>query len=138
MMADPDSQIGSRNHIARPLKSARRVPNAGNVALCERAIRWLFPWTQRSYPGFRKGALSVLPRAYTWQVVQHWQKNNREMPAPVAHAIAVRMETTALEGLEIATELRAHTDGQDARPKRMVGCCAIPEDGLDRRGRWRR
>jgi hypothetical protein len=138
MMAGPDSQIAMHNQTSPTVASFVSPRSEGNVALRERAFRWFSPWTQRSNLGFRNRVLSVLPCPYTWQAVQHWRKGSREMPARAARAIANYIEATVLEGLAIATELRAHADQQDARPKRMEGCCAIRKDGCDRRGSWRR
>ena len=111
----------------------------GNMALCDHALRWLFPWTRRSYPGFRKGVLSALPRSYTWQAVQHWRRGRRLMGADVADALADQIEALCVDGRDIIAGLRSHAAAERTKPKRLVGCCAPdPVTGWDRRGHYPR
>lgn len=114
-------------------------PSAGNGALCERAIRWLLPWTHATFPGFRKGILSMLPGFYAWQAVQHWRRGRRRLPAGVAEAMADAIRSRRLAGELIEAELRAYAVAQRAMRRPAAGCCRVDNaTGRDRRGSWRR
>lgn len=138
VMTDTDAQAVDRDHAISGAPSLLSVPSGSNAALCKLALCWLAPWSRSEYPGLRKVTLALLPRPYTWQAVQHWRTGRRELPADVAEALARQIEARALAGLALVTDLRSHAKWQDARPKRMVGCCVVREDGRDRRGNWRR
>lgn len=96
---------------------------------------WLFPWNGNAFPGRRKGFLSILPRAYTWQAVQHWQKGRRKCPPFVQRSIADLIRRRCAAGLLIADALEADADRQEAEPKRLGGFMADLEKP---RGNFRR
>lgn len=115
-----------------------RAASVGNAALCEQAIRWLMPWTLSTFPGLRKGILSILPGVYTWQAVQHWRRGRRHLPAHVAEAMAEMIGARCRAGQSLEAELRAHAAAQRALPRPVTGCCRIEAAGWNRRGYWRR
>ena len=114
-----------------------RLPGR-HETLADRAGDWLFPWTRETYPGLIRGFLAMLPRHYTWSAVRHWHAGRRRMPAASCRALADAIEARCRVGMEVAAALRVDADAQDAAPKRAYGCCAVREDGLDRRGGWKR
>jgi hypothetical protein len=102
-----------------------------------RARNWFFPWYQLVYPGCNAGFLSLLPRPYAWQAVQHWMKGRRAMPADVARSLAEAVRTRVEIGLTLAADLEAYADRQ-ASEQRPTGFCSVGADGKDKRGHWRR
>ncbi len=97
------------------------------------AALYLCPWLARGFPGRRASFLGILPRAYTWQAVQHWQKGRRRCPANVARSIAAAVRDKAERGLQLAAEHDAYADAEEARPKRRCGFLRVEEDGNFRR-----
>ena len=107
-------------------------------SLCSRALVWLCPWQSANFPGFRRAILGHIPRAVTWDGIQHWRKGRRVLPADVAEALAAAIEARCAVGRGLVGELRDHAAARRAQPRLLRGCCAVREDGRDRRGNWRR
>lgn len=103
-------------------------------ALIYRAIRWACPWTKADFPGLHRVALGLLPRAYTRQAIQHWQKGRAPTPPDVSEALAAHIESHCYAGLAIAAQLRAHAMSERGKLRRLTGFNVPRPDGTDRRG----
>lgn len=110
--------LGVDNQPTKPKVARRRQDNPAAVWL---AIVHLCPWLQKGFKGRRATILEMLPRAYSWQAVQHWQKHRRKCPPSVAIALAQAIRDRAQQGLALAEELEAYAVAEEARPKRLVG-----------------
>ena len=121
------------HHIAMSYHTAPQPNLSGPVAqdryntLAARAIHFLWPWTQRTYPGLHGGMRETLGRAATWAAVRHWRSGYRPFPAYAARVMADTIEARARHGLALADDLRRHARDMDERPRPLAGCCA-PRD----------
>ncbi len=125
-----------RRHTAKATPSPFPATYSGEPTLTDRAIRWICPWEQRAYPGLRRVFLSIPRRPYTWRAVRFWRAGRVPMPAAVADAVADLIEARSRAGLQLVADLREHATAQRGRLKVLRGCCAVRDDGRDRRG-WR-
>lgn len=120
-------------HFARSRLSQRQnaVPAKLWSSLPGRALAWLFPWPQDSYPGVKGGALGLLAGKATWAAFKHWRAGRFVMPEWFARVLADMIESRCRAGLEIVQELRAYRVPE----RRRVGAMAVdPATGQDRRG----
>ena len=118
-----------------PIGRVPRIPKPyrGSVAAIPHAFVWLCPWLTTGFVGFRATILGLMPRPYTWSAVRHWKSGRNRVPADVARAIAAAVRDKAERGLQLAAELDAYADAEEARPKRRCGFLRVEEDGNFRR-----
>lgn len=103
-------------------------------SLYERVAQWSYPWTRRSYPGFRRGLMSLIGRPVTWGAIAHWRAGRRRLPVDVALAHAEAIEARCHSGLAIAAELRDYIASEGKIIRRRDGICNV---GFDAAGNAR-
>lgn len=113
-----------------PRSLVSSIPNNGT--LIARASDWFCPWTRDTFPGFRKHILSLLPRSYVWGSVQNWRAGRAKLPPPVARALSEEIRRRCAVGLEIAADLDAAADAEDARVKPLQGFFRVEKEPFRR------
>ena len=108
-------------------------------ALYRRAADWLCPWNGRTFPGFRRFVLGLLPRPVTWSATQHWDHGRITLPPDIADALADAIAQRRRAGQQLEEELRQHAAAIRARPPQRYGWARVDEStGRDKRGNWKR
>ena len=105
---------------------------SGHYTIASRAFHWLCPWTGRTFPGFQRHILSLLPRPYKWSAVQHLRRDRRRMPSSSARALAAAIEVRVIEGQALILELREYADAEDARVKPLHGFFRVEKEPFRR------
>ena len=96
-----------------------------------RAVHWLLPWTQESYPGIRLGVGELLAGRASWEAFRMWRAGRRTPPQWFVTLLADQLAARRQVAAEIEQELR------DWKPPvhRARGAMAVdPVTGQDRRG----
>lgn len=90
------------------LSTARRslppVPIGRSTAFL-RGLRWLLPWTQYHYPGFRQGAADILHVSVG--SLKHWIAGRRVVPVAVRHRLIEAIRARLDQGHAVLAELEA-------------------------------
>lgn len=132
----------SGKQATAPARTLAPPPLTARDTLAERAIRWILPWTVRSYPGLRRGIVELLGHRVTFSAVRGWRTERRTMPATMAELMADFIESRSRAGLALVDELRAYAATHRAKPQTGLGWQVVRErDGVgsiprDGRGRF--
>lgn len=96
--------------------------------LFERTAQFLYPWTTRDYPGFRRGLMHAMGRVVTWGAVAHWRAGRRRVPLDIAEALLERVcaELAAAKALE--AQLAAYIASEKKIERRQTGICSVRFD----------
>ena len=80
-------------------------PLTGRDTLCDRAARWILPWTVRNYPGVHRGLVESMGMHVTYSAIKGWRTGRRPLSRWAACAMATTIRARCRKGLELATEL---------------------------------
>jgi hypothetical protein len=96
---------GLRNHLRRGPRTFAPPPLTGRETVCERAARWILPWTVRNYPGVRRGLVELMGMHVTYSAIKGWRTGRRPLPRWAAETMATTIRARCRKGLELAAEL---------------------------------
>lgn len=111
------------DHGLTPFDSDNRITLCRRPSddLTDRAVKFLWPWPRRGYPGRYRGFLSSMGRPLTWSAVQHWKAGRNRLPAWAARAMAAQLGERGRIALALEAELLAHAERMDATPMLVHG-----------------
>jgi hypothetical protein len=98
-------QRGPANYLRRRSRAFAPPPLTGRDTLCERATRWILPWTLRNYPGVRHGMVELMGMHATYSAIKGWRTGRRPLPHWAAITMATTIRARCRKGLELAEEL---------------------------------
>jgi hypothetical protein len=96
---------GPHNHLRRSSRTFAPPPLTGRNTLCERAARWILPWTVRNYPGVRRGLVELMGMHVTYSAIKGWRTGRRPLSRWAADTMASTIRARCRKGLELAAEL---------------------------------
>jgi hypothetical protein len=101
----PENKMrGPRNHLRHGAR-AFAPPSLGRDTLCERAARWILPWTVRNYPGLRRGLVELMGTHVTYSAIKGYRTGRRPLPRWVADWMAATIRARCSKGMALAAEL---------------------------------
>ena len=115
---------GLHKYLRRGSRAFAPAPLTGRDTLCERAVRWILPWTVRNYPGVHRGMVQLLGMHVTYSAIKGWRMGRRPLPGWAADTMATTIRARCRKGLELADELdewacqRARTEEKQRESKR--------------------
>jgi len=118
----------ARRAVAPPSLSSIRPPIADTP--CDKATRWLLPWSRDSYPGVEVAVREIGAGRIAWATFKAWRGGTRTMPEWFATLLADMIETRCRAGLAIVQELRDYR----VPVRKPGGAMVVQADGRDRRG----
>lgn len=98
------------------------------LSLAHDAMSRLWPWSDKSYPGMRRGFLSMLSQRRGWSAVRWWLRGRTAMPAWAADDIARVLEDRGRGDLALAAELRSHAAAQRLVVRHNRGFMRVVDD----------
>lgn len=93
-----------RTRLAEHRRLSPHVP-AIRTSAFRRAVEWLYPWTEYTYPGFRRGAATVA--CSSLDMVKHWLSGKRVMPEAVRIRLVEAIKARLEHGHAVLAELEA-------------------------------
>lgn len=107
------------------------APITTRGTLPERSLRWILPWTIKSYPGIRRGILELLGRRWGWSAIRGWRSGRRKFNPIAAEIMAYHIEASCKAGLALVDELRAYALAEQSKPRRNIGWAEVRDrDGV--------
>lgn len=107
-----------------------------HATLFERALRHVFSWDYRNYPGLQRGSVQLFSRQVAYRSVRAWREGTRSLPSWARDILADAIEARCRAGLELVAELRALPCAERRVPS---GVCVVDPvtkmDGRPRTGR---
>jgi hypothetical protein len=100
-----NKKSGPDNHLRHGARAFAPTPLTQRETLCERAVRWILPWTVRNYPGVHRGMVELMGMHVTYSAIKGWRTGRRPMSRWAADTMATAIRARCRKGLELAAEL---------------------------------
>jgi len=112
-------------------------PEMASQGMFERAFRWALPWSVSSYPGLRRGILSILSNGWTYSAIVHWRHDRARVPTLAATRIRDYIAGRCEQGLALVAELDKYIAEFERKPSGFVMVKDRDGDGTTRDARNR-
>jgi hypothetical protein len=108
---DRRARLAERRKLAPPVPTTRSTPFL-------RGLKWLLPWTQYHYPGFRKGVCLILH--VSEGSLKHWIGDRRAIPETVRQRLIEAIRGRLDAGHTVLAELEAYRPPVRENPIRNI------------------
>lgn len=83
-----------------------------------KAVQWLYPWTDATYPGFRRGASQVTGASVG--MIRHWLAGRKRLPQAVRTRLIEAIRSRLEQGQAVLAELEAMETPEKRSPVQNI------------------